>query len=221
MELVIFNGSPRYKKSNSAILTDHFLKGFNRINSSVVPVYYLANKSQRDSSAEIFNLANTVIVFFPLYTDCMPGIVKEFIEIVAHQSKGIESKKIGFVVQSGFPESIHSSFLEKYLKKLAIRLNCEYLGTVLKGGVEGIQIMPAPMTKKLFNQFEMLGEYFGQNETFDQKIMNELRKPYTFTRLHVWVFNFLSRIGLTNFYWNSNLKKNGAYENRFAKPYQK
>lgn len=219
MRLVIFNGSPRYKKSNSAILIEHFLNGYNRIISNTVPVYYLANKSQREASEEIFRQADTVIVFFPLYTDCMPGIVKEFIETIARQSTLGESKKIGFVVQSGFPESIHSSFLERYLRKLTLRLNCEYLGTVIKGGVEGIQIMPAPMTKKLYSRFESLGEYFGQNETFDQKIMNELRKPYTFTHTHVRVFNFLSRLGLTNFYWNSNLKKNGAYGKRFARPY--
>ena len=219
MKLVIFNGSPRYKKSNSAILIEHFLRGYNRACGSIVPVYYLANKSHREISGKIFSQASTVIVFFPLYTDCMPGIVKEFIEIIAQQSTGGESKKIGFVVQSGFPESIHSSFLEKYLKKLTLRLNCEYLGTVIKGGVEGIQIMPAPMTKKLYSQFENLGEYFCQNESFEQKTMNELRKPYTFSHTHVRVFNFLSRFGLTNFYWNSNLKKNGAYEKRFARPY--
>jgi NAD(P)H-dependent FMN reductase len=219
MKLVIFNGSPRYKKSNSSILIEHFLKGYNRINGNTVPVYYLANKSLREASEKIFRQADTVIVFFPLYTDCMPGIVKEFIEIIAHQSTCSESKKIGFVVQSGFPESIHSSFLEKYLRKLTLRLNCEYLGTVIKGGVEGIQIMPAPMTKKLYSQFESLGEYFGQNETFELKIMNDLRKPYTFSRTHIRFFNFLSKFGLTNFYWNSNLKKNGAYLKRFARPY--
>jgi NAD(P)H-dependent FMN reductase len=221
MRLVIFNGSPRYKKSNSAILIEHFLKGYKRIKDNTVPVYYLANKGQRESSGEIFRQASTVIVVFPLYTDCMPGIVKEFIEIIAQQSFFGESKKVGFVVQSGFPESIHSSFLEKYLRKLTLRLNCEYLGTVIKGGVEGIQIMPASMTKKLHGQFESLGEYFGQNESFEQKTMNELRKPYTFSHTHIKVFNFLSRFGLTNFYWNSNLKKNGAYQQRFARPYKK
>ena len=221
MKLVIFNGSPRYKKSNSAILIEHFLKGYNRESSKIVPVYYLANKSQREVSQEIFSQAKTVIIFFPLYTDCMPGIVKEFIEIIAQKSTCGESKKIGFVVQSGFPESIHSSFLEKYLRKLTLRLNCEYLGTVIKGGVEGIQIMPSPMTNKLYSQFESLGEYFDENETFDKKIMNELRKPYTFSPTHVRVFNLLSRFGLTNFYWNSNLKKNEAYGKRFARPYKK
>ena len=219
MRLVIFNGSPRYKNSNSAILIEHFLKGYNREVSNTVPVYYFANKSQREASGKIFSQADTVLVFFPLYTDCMPGIVKEFIEIIAQQSLSGEYKKIGFVVQSGFPESIHSSFLEKYLKKLTLRLNCEYLGTVIKGGVEGIQMMPAPMTTKLFSQFENLGKYFGTNETFEQNILNELHKPYTFSRTHVRIFNLLSRFGVTNFYWNSNLKKNGAYLKRFARPY--
>src|ERR1035437_1538446 len=116
MRLVIFDGSPRYKKSNSAILTEHFLKGYNRVNDNTVPVYYLANKSQREASGQIFTQADTVLVFFPLYTDCMPGIVKEFIEIITQQSLSGKCKIIGFVVQSGFPESIHSSFLEKYLR---------------------------------------------------------------------------------------------------------
>ena len=75
------------------------------------------------------------------------------------------------------------------------------------------------MTKKLYSQFEILGEYFGENETFEQKIMNELRKPFAFSSTHVKIFKFLSRLGLTNFYWNSNLKKNGAYCKRFARPY--
>jgi len=29
----------------------------------------------------------------------------------------------------------------------------------------------------------------------------------------------MSKTGLSNFYWNSNLKKNGAYKNRFDKPF--
>jgi hypothetical protein len=30
----------------------------------------------------------------------------------------------------------------------------------------------------------------------------------------------MAKTGLTNFYWNSNLKKNGAFEKRFDKPYE-
>jgi multimeric flavodoxin WrbA len=220
MKLVIFNGSPRFKKSNSALLIEQFLIGYKRENDLMVDVYFLANKSHRDSHVEIFEQAQTVLIFIPLYTDSMPGIVKEFFENIACCSLYPKVKKIGFVVQSGFLESIHSSFLEKYLRKFTKRLNCEYLGTVIKGGVEGIQYMPPHMTKKLYEQFVTLGEYFGHYETFDSKTMNDLKEPYTFSTVQVNKFRELSKTGETNLHWDNILKKNGAYEKRFDKPYQ-
>ncbi len=218
MKLVIFNGSPRYKKSNSALLTEQFLKGYNRFCPEPVPVYYLANYKQREAAAEIFKQAETVLLIFPLYTDCMPGIVKEFFENIAGESYS-PAKKVGVIVQSGFPESIHAEGLERYLKKLVLRLNCEYLGTMIKGGVEGIQSMPPSMTRKLYGKFQVLGEYFAQNNSFEPGITEKFRKPYRFSRTYIVIFTLLSKTGITNFYWNGQLKKNGAFEKRFARPY--
>lgn len=217
MKLVIFNGSPRYKKSNSKILTEQFLLGYNKIYSDAVPVYYLANLKRREEQTEAFLNAETVIFIFPLYTDCMPGIVKEFFERIA-ELKFTRSKKIGFVVQSGFPEAIHSVYVERYLNKFTERLQCEYLGTVIKGGVEGIQMMPPWMTNKLFTKFEKLGEYFAKNEVFSEEISNTLRKPFKLSKMRRVVFTAMIKTGWANFYWNSNLKKNGAFENRFDRP---
>lgn len=148
----------------------------------------------------------------------MPGIVKEFFEHIV-QSTLHHPKKIGFVVQSGFPESIHSVYVEHYLKKLTNRLNCLYLGTVIKGGVEGIQIMPEMMTRKLFNRFQILGEYFAVNSIFSPEVVKSLRKPYKMSPLRRSVFRIMMKTGLANFYWNSNLKQNGAYNIRFNRPY--
>lgn len=219
MKLVIFNGSPRYKKSNSKILIEHFLIGFNKICVEPVPVHYLANRKQKDEQIEIFENSEIVIIVFPLYTDCMPGIVKEFFEGIV-ELKLTSTKKIGFVVQSGFPEAIHSIYIETYLEKLTKRIKCEYLGTIIKGGVEGIQIMPSQMTKKLFGNFESLGEYFAKNEEFSPEIRKILRKPFKMSPVRIFLFKLISRTGLTNFYWNSNLKKNNAYSNRFDKPFE-
>jgi multimeric flavodoxin WrbA len=54
MKLVIFNGSPRNKKSNSKILIEHFLRGYNKICSDLVPIHYLANREQKEERKEIF-----------------------------------------------------------------------------------------------------------------------------------------------------------------------
>jgi len=218
MKLAIFNGSPRRLNSNSKILIEQFLAGYNRIDPERVPVYYLASRKQKEESLEAFNNSDIILIFFPLYTDCMPGIVKEFIEDIA-QLNNSKTRMIGFVVQSGFPEAIHSFYVERYLKKLTKRLNGIYLGTIIKGGVEGIQIMPSWMTRKLFKSFVNLGEYFAINQTWSPEIKNKLAKPYKLSPLRRSFLGIMRLTGLANYYWNSNLKKNNAFEKRFDTPY--
>ncbi len=219
MKLVLFNGSPRYKKSNSALLADHFLKGYAKVHPETVEVHYLANLKKRREQVDAFANAELVIMIFPLYTDCMPAIVKEFFEQLILQ-KGNPEKQIGFIVQSGFPEAMHSVWLERYLDKLIGRMGYRYLGTVIRGGVEGIQIMPWWMTRKLYRQFEELGEQFARYGRFDSRISTQLGHPYKMSAIGRIGFSIFNKLGLTNFYWNSNLKKNGAWEKRFDRPYK-
>ncbi|MEA3450922.1 MAG: NAD(P)H-dependent oxidoreductase [Bacteroidota bacterium] len=217
MKLTIFNGSPRNKQSNSKLLIDNFLIGYDKISEKKADVHFIASSKNKEEQLKAFQNAEIVIIIFPLYTDSMPGIVKEFFEQI-YSLEPSTFKKIGFIVQSGFPEAIHSTYVEKYLKKFTSRLKCEYLGTIIKGGVEGIKIMPPIMTKKLFNNFQLLGEYFAKNEAFSEKIKTKLAKPLTMSTFRRVSFSFFSFLGFTNFYWNSNLKKNKAYKKRFDKP---
>lgn len=219
MKLTIINGSPRNKKSNSKILIEKFLEGYSKVDSSNVEMHYLANIQKMDEHVKAFAEADTVLIIFPLYTDCMPGIVKEYFETIAASNYG-NKKRVGFIVQSGFPESIHSTYIEKYLEKLCNRMQCEYLGTVIKGGVEGIQIMPSYMTSKVFTSFTKLGEHFAKTGIFDNGIVEKLRIPNKMSKANLFAFKLISKTGLTNFYWNSNLKKHNAFENRFAAPYK-
>jgi NAD(P)H-dependent FMN reductase len=218
MKLAIFNGSPRRKNSNSTILLDRFINGFNRISDYLPTIHYVADTKLMNDNLEAFDSAEYVLIIFPLYTDCMPGVVKEFFEKICER-KMYQSKKIGFIVQSGFPEIIHSVWVEKYLQKLVNRLNCDYLGTVIKGGVEGIKIMPPIMTKKLYKNFEMLGEYFANHQEFSPKIKAKLAKPYKMSYVRISFFKLFKSLGFTNFYWNMNLKKNEAFEKRYDRPY--
>jgi len=216
MKLAIINGSPRYKNSNSTILVNQFLKGFP--SKSDISLSYLVGNENKKKAITDFVDSDTVILIFPLYTDCMPGIVKEFFEALVNIENSTQ-KSIGFIVQSGFSESIHSEALERYLEKFSKRIGHIYLGTIIRGGVEGIKIMPPRMTKKLFSQFEKLGSYFAKFHCFDQQILKQLRKPYKLSALRIFFFKLMSKTGMTNFYWDMNLKKNNAFEQRFDKPY--
>lgn len=230
MKLTIFNGSPRGKGSNTKILLDHFSRGFtetshidetgetvpNKIESA-----YLIKVDDMEEYVEMFREAERVILAFPLYTDAMPGIVKHFIECLEPLCGTKNNPEIGFIVQSGFPEPAHSRYVEKYLEKLARRLQCKYLGTVVKGGVEGIRIQPPGMTKTLFDAFYRLGLEFGKSGTFDGEIVRSLAPRERFSGLMRFGFALLKWTGLPNFYWNKQLKTNNAYEKRFARPYSK
>lgn len=217
MTLSIFNGSPRKTKSNSTILTNHFLKGYNNHHNQNVDINYLADTSSNAQHIESFTKNDTAIVIFPLYTDAMPGQVKLFFESL--DPFDFRGKTVGFIVQSGFPEAHHSIFVERYLEKYARRKGFNYLGTVIKGGVEGIQIMPPSMTKKLYANFEILGKTFAETGKFDPVIKNKLMKPYRMNFLSRTMFQLVILLGLSNFYWNTKLKENNAFDRRFAQPY--
>lgn len=216
MRLLMVNGSPRGKKSNTKVLFEHFTHGVLEQDASfTVETAYLNKVGQQSQVIEQFTDADLILIGFPLYTDAMPGIVMNFFEQLP-ESKG---KKVGFLVQSGFPEAYQSLFIEKYLKKLSARMQWNYLGTIIKGGVEGIQVMPEKMTKKLFDRFSMLGVYFGKTQCFDMEIIEQLRQPLRFSPIKAKIAKQLVKTGLFNFYWNKKLKENNAYNNRFNAPY--
>lgn len=217
MKLAIFNGSPRQKKSNSTLLIQKFIEGYNDNITDNIDIHYLANISKMSENVEAFREADNVIIIFPLYTDAMPGQVKLFFENIINIDS--EGKKVGFIVQSGFPESYHSSFVERYLIKLSEKMKWNFLGVLIKGGVEGIQIMPPSWTKKLYKDFNELGRYYASTGKFKAEIVRKLRTPYKLGKFRLFYFKAGDALGLTNFYWDKNLKENKAFEKRFDRPY--
>lgn len=219
MKLIIYNGSPRGLKSNTKVLMDEFIKGIYNEGRYEVETYYLAARSQRLQGVKAFQAADKVILAFPLYTDSMPGLVKEFIEDLSVYEGSDSNPDIGFVVQSGFPEAAHSRHVERYLERLAERLDSKYLGTAIKGGVEGIQIMPGWMTRKLRKNFCLLGEKFNVLGALDRKIIKKLAPREQLSKGMLVLYRLMSRAGLTNAYWNSKLKENNVFKQRYASPY--
>ncbi len=218
MKLVIFNGSPRKEKSNSSILINHFLNGYHKIIENDAYVHYLAQTGNHGQYLEEFHSADTALFVFPLYCDSMPAVVKEFFEILL-MNKPEKPKNLAFIVQSGFPEAIHMANMQKYLQKLSNRLNCNCLGTLTKSGVEGIQSMPHFMTRKLYADFNMLGEFFAKKGHFDPAIATKMARPYRMSFPKIIIAKTIVSTGLANFYWNTQLKKNGAFSKRHNRPF--
>jgi multimeric flavodoxin WrbA len=219
MKLTIFNGSPRGKGSNTRLLLDHFVRGYLTICEANFQMLYLNQQGKTQEYVEKYTDSEYVLLAFPLYTDAMPSIVMNFIEALQPLTSSLVNPCMGFIVQSGFPETIHSRAVEKYLIKLTDRLKCKYLGTVIKGGVEGIQIKPEWMRKNLLKQFYDLGVHFAKTSELHPDIIKSLAGKESMSSSSLFAYKLFQKTGLNNFYWDNQLKKNKVFEKRFDQPF--
>ncbi|MFC1947611.1 flavodoxin family protein [Chloroflexota bacterium] len=219
MQLTVFNGSPRGTSSNTKLLLEQFLKGFCETPGNVFKLLYLNHVDKQEEFREKFRSAEMVLLACPLYTDSMPAIVKTFIESLSALKGRKDNPPIGFLIQSGFPEALHSRPLERYMVKLAKRLGCPLYGTAVRGGIEGIQSMPPYMTKKVFKLFYALGKGFGATGRFDPEIVKKVAGRERFSNAAKITVKIMSVLKLSDIFWNSMLKKNNAYDRRYARPY--
>jgi hypothetical protein len=174
---------------------------------------------QTDSFVQGFAAAECAWLGFPLYTDAMPGVVKHFIEALAPLVGRPHNPPLGFLVQSGFPEGLHSRYIERYLEKLAARLGSPYLGTIVKGGGEGVRMLPPQATRGLFSDLQALGAGLASRGRLDPQVLAHLAAPERFS-WYLWpVFQVFLRLPIAHAYFDGMLKKNGAYTQRFARPF--
>ncbi len=218
-QLTIFNGSPRGAKGNTPVMLAQVAKGFTAAGGVVTETYHLVRQSNLDQYRDAFAAAEAVLVGFPLYTDAMPGIVKTFIEALEPLRGRSGNPALGFVMQSGFPESAHLRHVERYLAKLAARLGSPYLGALIKGGGEGIRLMPDNMNRKLFDQLIALGRSLRETGQFAPDVVQKLARPERYPAYLIPVFKLLVKLPVLSMYWNNQLKENGVYEQRFAQPF--
>ena len=215
MQLTFINGSPRGKKSNTDRLMGHFIKGFLETAGNTCEIEHLTKHRQDIKTlTEIFAAAQNVIIGFPLYVDAMPGSVKEFLEALAPLAGKKDNPALGFVIQCGFPETSHNRYVARYCEKFAQRMNCRYLGSILKGGCEGLDVQPNFLTDKYYALFYMIGVEFGKTGKFDEVMLEKLARPE-----HLTAGNMSQIIPFINqALWDVQMENNGVLDRSFDKP---
>jgi len=214
-QLTLFNGSPRGRKGNTPLFMREIASGFGRPSE----IHHLIRLKETNQMVQAFADAECAILGFPLYTDSMPGAVKHFIEALEPLVGRKDNPPLGFVVQSGFPEGLHSRYVERYLEKLAVRLGSPYLGTVVRGNGEGVRIMPPEATQSLFSNLQAIGASLAESGRFDPTALNAIVHPEKFPAILEPIFRIFLRMPVAHSYFDGMLKKNGAYEQRFARPF--
>lgn len=213
--LTLFNGSPRGRRGNTPIFLREFADGF----GGEREMHHLIQVKQMERHVQAFAEAQCAWIGFPLYTDSMPGSVKHFFEALKPLAGRADNPPVGFVVQSGFPEGLHSRYVERYLEKLAERLGSPYLGTIVRGNGEGTRLMPPEANRTLFENLQTLGAGLAREGRLDPGVLARIAHPERFPAILGPVFRIFLRLPAAHSYFDNMLKKNGAFERRFARPF--
>ncbi|MGJ8741246.1 hypothetical protein [Clostridium botulinum] len=185
-KLVIYNGSPRRSSSNSTLILKKVIEAL----SDRVEIRDLKEGDKWEEWAETFKRENHVMFFMPLYVHAMPSHVMGFIEKL-QASRG----SISFFVQSGFPESSQSHYLEAYFEQLALRLGRTYIGTAIKGGVEGLQVKPAKAQEKIIEPMVNSIVNLVYEGNFNPSSICQLARPIRLGKGMEILFKVLTRLG--------------------------
>jgi NAD(P)H-dependent FMN reductase len=220
MKRLLVNGSPRGAKSNSRLICGWLAEGYAGAGAEAPEILDVVPAKGVETLRAAFLAADEAIIVFPLYTDSVPGIVKNFIDSLEGADPArLKGKRLGWVVQSGFPESVHSEAVAAYLKSLSARLGCSFLGVLIKGNGEGLRLMPASSTAKLKNQFMAAVKSVERGGVFPPDIIERMARPRHFGFLGKLVMAIMSVTGLQNLYFDVMLKKHGAMAHSFDTPY--
>jgi hypothetical protein len=219
MQLTVFNGSGRGKQGNTVKLVEPLLKGFTSVEGNTYQIHTLMQIRKQEEHTAAFTSAEHVLMAFPMYTDMVPGVVKDFLETLQPFCGREENPSIGFLIHCGFPEAVQLRALERYLEKLARRLGCRHTGTILKGNSEGMRETPPEKMTDLLSALEALGRSLALDGTFDAAIIQSLAQPERFSPALGLLFRVLALTPLMNGGWDRDLKSNDAYDKRHARPY--
>ena len=199
--VVIINGSPRSKKfSNTDKILQSFTKGLEEAGATY-ELYSLSNRSEWDSAREAFMAHNRTIIALPLYVECVPGILLEFLETLP--TKREQPAQLSFMLHGGFEEGHQLRLGEKFLKSLPAQFGCIYGGCLVRGGSFMIRMFNEKQTKAVLLPYRGMGTYFIEKGSF---LPPELKKftgpeqiPWPFRKLIKILFKLVLKKKFDNF----------------------
>lgn len=179
MHVIIINGSPRVQDlSNTDKIIKRLVKGMEKADPSVThELYSISDRKQWDAAREAFAANTDILVAIPLYVECIPGLLLEFLDTLPRKEDGTT---MSFVLQSGFAEASQLRCGEEYLKKLAPMLGCRYGGTLVKGDNFSYRFLDEAQSEKGLVQYEPMGEVFIREGGFNNKEASDFAGPEYF-----------------------------------------
>ena len=162
--LVIINGSPRVEKfSNTDKIIHSFVKGLDEAGITW-ELHSLSNHKEWDAAREAFLTHERTLIAFPLYVECVPGLMLEFLETLPAERK--QQGELSFLLHGGMDEGNEYRLCERFLKGLPVQLGCSYGGTLIHGGSFLIRTSKPEMAAKMVAPYVKMGRLYAQKGNF-------------------------------------------------------
>lgn len=218
--IALINGSPKVNEAaTSGFLIETagnqmddtlFKKTFINIRQS-----FTMHKTHEDFEA--ISNADALIIAFPLYIFCMPGILTRYLEDYYKyyiESKNKKSPKVYAVVNCGFPESDICLEAVNVIKSFCRHINANFrFGILLGGGGMILGAKDAPFMKKTLNRLNNeFAAIAADIQSDSQNKIDNVSIPVNFPR---WLYLFMGDKG-----WFASARKNGLQKkDLYRKPY--
>lgn len=217
MHYTIISCSPQNKsRSTSAVIAEVTKATLTKNTDDVADIFYLNDRSKWNETLEAFYQGENIIFVLPLYVEGIPGLLLEFLQKTepSHKRKG----SMAFILQGGFEEASQLRTAEEYLSTIPTYYNCEYSGTLIKGGMFGMATMRGEkFRKESCKEFSEMIKQFKQSNAF----LKDETKQFTGAEYYSKGMIFLSKFTkpLNRLIWRIMGKKMGLKEPITLRPY--
>ena len=178
MHVVIINGSPRAQKySNTEKIISAFAKGLSE-KESTFETYAISNRRTWDIIRDAYIKNNEILIALPLYVECVPGLLLEFLETLPQKDK---RTRLSFLLQGGFSEGCQLRCGEAFLEKLPEYLGVRYGGCLVKGDNFGIRILDEEKQAQATKPYQVMGELFAEGDGFFREEAKKFTGPEYFS----------------------------------------
>ena len=163
MHVVIINGSPRIARYSN---TDKIVGAFERglVNQGVTcERYAISDRNSWKDICHAYESNTQIIIALPLYVECVPGLLLEFLDILPRKN---ENTQLSFILQGGFAEGCQYRCGEQFLEKLPAYLGCSYGGCLVKGDNFSIRLLEKEQQDRATQPYERMGEVFAIEHNF-------------------------------------------------------
>lgn len=163
MHVVIINGSPRAQEcSNTEKIIAAFAKGLAE-KGSTFETYAVSARKTWGIIREAYIRNNEVLIALPLFVECVPGLLLEFLETLPRKDG---HSRLSFLLQGGFAEGSQLRCGEAFLTKLPEYLGVRYGGCLVKGDNFGIRILEGKQQALATKPYQAMGRLFAEGNGF-------------------------------------------------------